>query len=530
MVAMGGRIKELDLAKLGEAELRELAILQQEELKRLLVQVSQLQKMIFGRRSEKARHIDPSGLLPFPDFAELYEQSKGDGQKESVEVQGHTRQRTKRRSEFPEHLPRKRTECTLPERARACPDCGTVREEIGETCTRELERIELSYVHEIVRKKYACRGCAGHVVVAPGIDRILEKGILGPGFLAQIIFERFGNHMPYARLEKKYAAEGLELSRSVLCTSTMRCAELLEPVFEAHKQQVLESLETSVLQADDTEVVLRDGPEKGRGKVHVWAYRDQKGGVFYTLSPTRSRDGPRDILAGRSGRLQCDGHECFSDLGEGIQRIGCWAHARRKFVKAKDIGDELAEEPIRLIRALFIIEREGKALPPGELLALRQEKSKPVIEKLKAWMDWMLVSQAGLPRGPLMEAVGYTLNQWKTLIRFLDDGEIRDLTNNGCERALRGVVVGRKNWLFFGSEEGAKNSAVLMSLVQSCKELGLNPLVYVRDVLRAISTTPASKVGDLTPMGFKRRHQEKVGLMVDVTATEAVLRQLSYPS
>lgn len=197
---------------------------------------------------------------------------------------------------------------------------------------------------------------------------------------------------------------------------------------------------------------------------------------------------------------------------------------------AKDVGDELAEKPIQWIREIFAIEREGKHLPAGELLALRQARSGPVVEELKAWIDWMLLSNGGLPKGPLMEAVGYASNQWETLTRFLEDGEIREITNNGCERSLRALVVGRKNWLFFGSEEGTLRGTVLLSLVQSCKELGINPLAYLRDVLRAIAITPASRVAELTPLGWKQRHESAVGLEIDASAVEAAVRQITYPS
>ena len=188
---------------------------------------------------------------------------------ERIEAPAHSRTVTKRRSDFPDHLPRKRTECTLVESMRACPGCGDVRAVIGEVTSQELERIEFTYVHAIARKKYAFRKCEGHVVVASGIDRVLDKRLLGANFLAQIIFERFGNHMPYARLEKKYAAEGLSLSRSVMCNSTICCAELLEPTYAAVRDEVLQSLEQWMLQVDVTEAMKPDGPNSGERKVNV---------------------------------------------------------------------------------------------------------------------------------------------------------------------------------------------------------------------------------------------------------------------
>jgi transposase len=492
-----------DLEKLDEAGLRAL-------VSQLFTRIDGLERMLFARKSEKARYLDPTGLLPFPEFAQLRDQVQAAEQKaETVTVPAHTRTKSQRRSEFPEHLPRHTTECTLDESQRKCPACGDQRGAIGNVETKELERLELCYVHVIQRRKYACSKCRGYVITAPGPDRVLDRCIMGPNFLAQVIFDHFANHMPYARLEKKYAAEGLDLSRSVLNSSTMRCADLLAPVCKAHKEEVLQSLTDGVLQSDDTEAIQRHGNDKGQDKVHVWAWRDQDGGVFFDITPSRNQATVEQVLAARSGRLQCDGHDCFNRPGAAIVRIGCWAHARRKFKDALLGGDELARPAMEWTRQIFAIERQAREAgirDPDTLRALRQEKTRPILNDLKRWVDLKLLEQAGLPRSPLMDAVGYASNQWPTLTRFVEDGHIRDITNNGVERSLRSVVIGRRNWLWFGSEDGARRSAVLMSLVQSCKELGINPLLYLREVLRAVATTPASEVRRLTPRGWKLAH------------------------
>jgi transposase len=527
---MGGGRRQLDVASLSEAELRELVV-------QLLHQVADLERQLFGRRSEKARYLelDPKGLLPFPEFAQLLTEAQTAQAKEAaITVPAHTRRKPARRGEFPEHLPRRRMEYTLSEEDRRCPRCGGCRQEIGEEISHKLESIEVRYVEETARKKYACHHCEGEVVIAPGPAQVLDKCILGTGFLAQIIFERFANHMPYARLEKKYAAEGLDLSRSVMCSSAIRCAELLEPVVEAHRDEVLASMRDSVLQCDDTEVVQRNGPRKGRSKVHVWAWRDQHGGVFYEVTPTRNRDGPEMVIGERRGRLQTDGHECYDGLDEDrVTRIGCWSHVRRYFDKALRIGDVRAKEPLAWIGKLFLIERiakEGRDRRPltnAELVELRHERSAPVLAALKSWLETAQLEQLGLPKGPLMTGVGYALKRWTSLSRFLEDGAIREISNNGCERALRALVIGRTNWQWFGSEEGARAGCVLMSLVQSCKELGINPLLYLRDVLQAVATTPASRVRDLTPTGWNRR-QANAQVAQAQKAITAVVRELIF--
>lgn len=533
---MGDRTRQTKVEELDEAQLRQLVPSLLQTIALLKAELADLRRGKFGRGSEKGRYLDGTGLLPFVELDELRaEAKKAEAVAETVHVPAHTRKGTRRRSEFPDHLPRKRTVCTLNDAMRACPCCGDLRVEIGELTSQELERIEFTYVHVIARKKYACKKCEGQVVVAPGTERVLDKCLLGANFLAQIIFERFGNHMPYARLEKKYATEGLLLSRSVMCTSTIRCAELLVPVYEAVRDQVLGSLEESVLQVDDSECVQRNGPQPGDRKVHVWAWRDQHAGVFYTATDARNRDGPKALLGDRRGRLQCDGHDCFSDLDpDRIVRIGCWAHARRYFEKARRSGDEKADPMLAWLRKLFAIEafakkgRDGRHLSDTELLALRREQSAPVVAAIRAWLDQANLEPPSLPGGPLMKGVTYTRNQWPTLIRFLEDGRIREISNNGCERALRSLVIGRNNWQWFGSESGTETALVLMTLVQSCREHGINPLLYLADVLREVSTTPASRIRDLTPTAWRRRQRQIIEAQRSKAAIANVVRDLVF--
>ena len=531
---MGGRSRKVELEELDEQQLRELAAQLQGTIDTLQAQVARLNRILFGRRSEKGRYLDLSGLLPYSGLAAMTQEAvTAQAEADTITVGEHKRKRTKRRKDFPDHLPRQRTEYTISGAALDCPGCGEQRREFGEDLTQELERIELCFVHEIVRKKYSCACCEGHVVVAEGPDRVLDKCLLGPGFLAQVIFDRFGNHMPYARLEKKYRAEGLDLARSVLCTSANKCAELLEPVFDAHVEDVMAALETSVLQGDDTFGLERNGPAAGSRKIHVWAWRDQHGGVFYTSSTERNRGSPRAVLGDRQGRLQCDGHDSFDGLDpDSITRIGCWAHLRRYFEQARRIGDAAAERPLELIGKLFGVEREAKAgrdhrpLTDERIVKLRDEKSRPLVAAMHAWLEQQQIDPPSPPGGPLMKGVTYGLRQWPTLIRFLEDGRIREISNNGCERALRAVVIGKKNWQFFGSEQGTKNSLILLSLVQSCRELAISPLLYLRDVLRAVSTTPASQVSTLTPRAWKERRAADTKKLGTDRAIQSVVEEL----
>lgn len=500
-------VKRIEVDKLSDGEARALVPTLLQQIAKMDQELAELRRRVFGRSSEKGKFLDPKGLLPFAEFAQMQQELEArKAEVKEITVPAHPRKVKKRRGEFPEHLPTVRTECTLSEEERRCPECSEVRDAFGETTSKLLERIEFTYVHEIACKKYACRKCQGHVVVAPGVDRVLDRCLLGPNFLAQIVFDRFGNHMPYARLEKKYKAEGLDLARSVLCSSTMRIAELFVPVYQAHRLQVLAAAKNSVLQVDDTEAVQRNGNEPGEKKVNIWACRDQDGGVFFDVTEGRTQEAAGELLGAIEGRVQCDGHNCYSRLPANVTRAGCWSHARRNFFDAFKAGDPRAREPVDWINLIFEVEREAKARvirDPVPLLALRHEKSRPTVDLLKAWCQKAQIDNIGLPKGPLMEGVTYVLNQWATLERFLHDGMIREISNNGCERALRSVVIGRNNWLFFGSEEGTKGSLVLMSLVQSCKELGISPLAYLRDVMVRVGQVPASRVHELTPRGYK---------------------------
>ncbi len=533
---MGKQTKQAKVDEMNEAQLRDLVPSLMHTISLLRTELADLRRGKFGKSSEKGRYVDPKDMLPFPGLEEQREAAKETEEAaETITVPAHERKRSKRRSEFPDHLPRRRTEWHIASEMLPCPCCDTLRVKIGEEMTQELERIEFTYVHVIAREKVACPKCEGEIVVAQGPDRVLDKCLLGPNFLSQIIFERFANHMPYARLEKKYAAEGLSLSRSVMCESTLRCAELLEPIYKAVQEEVLESLKHSVLQVDDSEVVQRNGPQSGDRKVNVWAWRDQHAGVFYTATNTRNRDGPKGILGQRRGRLQCDGHECYGALDPDlIARIGCWAHVRRYFDKARRVGDKASTQMMEWIGKLFAIERlakkgrDGRPLTDDELVTLRKEKSKPIVDAIKAWLEMAKVEPPSLRGGPLMKGVTYALNQWSTLERFLEDGRIREISNNNCESALRKLVIGRNNWQWFGSARGTKAAMILMTLVQSCREHGINPLLYVSDALSEISSIPASRVRDLTPTGWRRRQREAIEAKRSRIAIENVVRELTF--
>lgn len=353
---------------------------------------------------------------------------------------------------------------------------------MGSEVTRELERVEMSIVHEVVRQKYCCRKCQEHVKVAPGPERVIEKGILGNGFLSHVIAERFGNHMPYHRLERKYAAEGIEISRTVLCRSAIECAERLEPIWRAMLEEVRRS---AVIHADDTPVVLQEGSDGERATGRLWIYRSLEDDLLYDFTESRSRDGPMRILEDFSGFLQADAWPGFDAMvtprGRAIE-VGCWAHARRYFVRARDSDALLADQALERIRKLYAIERAAKEaqLDAAAVRELRQQQALPILAELKAWMD--LARTKVLDKSPSATAIDYACSNWGALTRYVEDGRLA-IDNLPAERALRAVAVGRKNWIMIGNQRGGHAAAVLFSLVQTCKAHGIVPQTYLRDVL-----------------------------------------------
>jgi transposase len=323
--------------------------------------------------------------------------------------------------------------------------CGGELTEFGEEVSTELERVETTVVHELVRKKYACASCKQGVVTAPWRGKVIEKGLLGPGFLSHVIVQRFGNHMPYFRLEGQYRSEGLDLSRSVLCESMTRCAELLEPIAQQLKKEILAS---PVINTDDTPVTVAQSSSGGSKQARVWAYLDQAGRHWYDFTDSRKRDGPARVFATYTGYIQADAYTGYDRLflPGGAAEVGCWFHARRGFIKAETTDPALAKEAIERIGKLFLIEQAASALAPEDRTRLRQEQSAPLLAELRAWLE--LTATQVLPKGPMGQAITYVLNQWEALNRYLEDGRL-EMTNNAAERAVKPFAIGRKNWLFF---------------------------------------------------------------------------------
>lgn len=487
-----------------------------ERIAKLEHQVHVLSKWAFGRRSERRTQPDSTPSSPWLPFAELLEAAqrvsdKCDAQGQ-IEIQAPidaaatpTRARAaKRRSEFPAHLPRVRTTFELPADLRQC--CSKPMEPMGVELSRELERFEIAVVHEIARTKYCCRACQSSVLTAPGPTRPLPKSLLGPHWLAQVLVERFGRHMPYYRLEQKYASEGLALSRTVLCRSSIALAEQFSPVYEALGEEVTRG---DVCFADETSAKVQNSKKGGPKKVWVWLYANLLGDCFFDYNESRGRDSPTRRLAHFKGALHDDGYCVYESALDPMQvtHVACWAHARRYFLEAEKHEPQMSAEALAYIGKLYALDHAAKerGLSSSERGDLRREQAPAILADLKEWLDVRRTQVR--PSSGLGAAIDYTLGRWPALCRFVEDGRY-ELDNNRAERALRCIAVGRKNWVQFGNERGGRAGAVFFSLIQTCKERGIDPKLYLHDVMLRLADGENHK--HLTPREWQARFSAEV--------------------
>lgn len=473
-------------------------------------QLDWLRRRQFGRKSET---LDQAQLML---FAELLKQEPAavpqvdkpspDSPKSDKAGDGQDSKRGHGRRPLPEHLPRKRIEYHPPQSQRVCSGCQKPMAVMGEEVTEELEYIPASLlVLEHVRVKYACRGCQEKVAIGELPARPIEKGRPGPGLLAHILTSKYSDHLPLHRLEGILARHGVNIRRSTLCDWVADMADLLAPIVREMVRSVLASYK---IHTDDTPVPVQEEGRTETRKGYLWVYVGDNGHIVFDYTPTRCRDGPLRFLGDYHGYVQADaynGYDEFFANGQATE-VGCWAHARRKFYDARSTDELRSQEMLALVKLLYQVEKEAREhkLDAGARRALRQEKSSPILERIENRLEaWSLEV---LPRSPVGQAVAYARGQWEALTEYVDDGHL-EIDNNAAERALRCVAVGRKNWMFAGSDAGGERAAVIYSLVASCRACGIDPFAYLRDVIERISTHPASRIAELTPAGWKQARQ-----------------------
>jgi transposase len=378
---------------------------------------------------------------------------------------------------------------------------------IGEETSEQLDYRPASLVRvQTARIKYACACERGGVVVPSRGDgagpRVIEKGLAGPGLLAHVVIGKYADHLPLHRMEERFAREGVHLAKSTLCDWVAEVADLLSPITRAMSAAMLLAHR---IHTDDTgiAVLAKGGTQKG----HVWTYVADDEHVVFRFTSRRKSDGPREFLRGYKGYVQADAANLYDRLyvggssdGEALE-VGCWAHARRRFFDAQLTDRERALVGLGFIKKLYEADRVASRAPPSRRTEERRRLAEPILTTFKAWLD--AEALVVLPKAPIADAIGYVRNQWEALTRFVQDARLK-LDNNSAERQLRRVAVGRKNWLFAGSEEGAERACVLYSILASCKLHGVNPFDYLRDVLVRVGDHPARDVLSLSPKGWKQ--------------------------
>jgi transposase len=465
-------------------------------------QLYYLKRQLFGKKSEK---LDPAQRLLFEN---LYDEVKAkiDERRRPKTKKAKPRKNTnhKGRKPLPKDLPRKVIEIEPAKEEKTCPVCNNEKQRIGKEVTEVLEYVPASFfVKQYVRHKYACKKCQTNISIGQLPAMAIDKGIAGEGLLAHIITSKYCDHGPLNRLEGILKRHGVDINVSTMCGWVGKCADLLEPLVKRMHKKILQSPK---INTDDTKIPVKNRNRKGSTyNGYLWVYLDDKKNVVFDFTPTRSREGPIKFLGSYSGFVQADaysGYDEFFRKGKATE-VGCNSHARRKFEYAIDSDPVRAARVMTLWGRLYEIEKRAKeeSYTNEQLLTARQKEAKPILEEIKTVLSEY--KKQVLPKSPMGKAITYALNQWQALGRYVEN-PILDIDNNISERALRMVVIGRKNYMFAGSEAGAERAAIIYSLVASCKLNDIDPFAYFRDVLQRVSTHSAERIDDLLPSNWKR--------------------------
>jgi transposase len=458
-----------------------------------------LKKLIFGQKRERF----------FPDEKQLILSGFDQKNKAIVKTEEITYTRSKviqnptphSRQALPSHLPRKEI-VIKPE------EDTTGLKKIGEEITEELEYKPGSlYVNRYIRLKYARPDDKG---IAIGIlpSRPIDKGIAGPGLLSHILISKYVDHIPIYRQRKQFLRQGVDLAETTMYGWVKSSCELLFPLYEVQKKRILSS---DYLMADETPIKVLDPMKNGvTHQGYYWVYYDPvKKEALFDYRMSRGRAGPNEILENFRGHLQTDGYTGYEEISgkQGVVSAGCMAHGRRYFTESRESDPARSDWMLTKIQKLYKHERQAKeaGLSHEERQRLRQEKSVPILEAMKTWLDQE--SLKVLPKSVMGKAIGYMLNQWPRLIVYVTDGRL-EIDNNLVENAIRPVALGRKNYLFAGSHDGARQAALIYTMVSNARLKNLDPFAYIRDVISRISDHPHKRIEELLASQWKPVSQE----------------------
>jgi len=481
------------------------AKLQQEHATKL-EELAWYKRWVHGRRRERVvegagqRHL--FDLTPHSDDATpALPEARG-------EVAGHTRRR--RRELDLSRLPHHRHELDLSPQEKVCSCCGRAKDRIGEDITRILEHVPAKLeVHEHIRPKYACRYCKDGVSSPPPPKRPIARGIAGPGLISQIVVSKFGDHLPLYRQEDIFVRHGLHIARSTLCDWVSAAAELLQPLYDLQRQLVVQS---PMMWTDDTPVKVLVGGEEGSRQGRFWTYvgNDQHPYSVYDFTMSRSRDGPQQFMQTFRGYLHADAYAGYDAIYVGsdsqIIEVACWAHARRKFFDARSNYPREAHQILEWIGQLYDIEDRARPLPVDARRDLRCLEADSVLDKIEAYLA--MPHSKILPKSAMAKAMNYARNQWEALRCYTKDGRLT-IDNNVSERTLRHQAIGRKNWLFLGSQNAGPRAAVLYTVLAGAKRHRIEPWAYVRELLMRLHAHDA-QLEEMLPERWAAKHPEAV--------------------
>jgi len=492
------------------AELQDMVTLLAKELKNRDLKIADLKHQLAGhnrhRFGSKSESLDQLQL-----FAENEEIAAATEETDTPEPQTCEPKNKPKRKPLPEHLERNEQVLTPGDN---CSKCGGDLKTLGEDVTEELEYVPGRFiVNRIIRPRMAC-SCCEAVLQAPMPSRPIERGRPGSGLLAHVLVSKYCDHLPLYRQSQIYEREGIDLDRSTMADWVGKSTALLKPLADAIGKHVRQG---QALFADDTPIKMLAPGNKRTKTARVWAYvRDERPwdgpappGAWYQFTIDRKGEHPVSHLLGYKGWVHADGYAGFNGLfgKDKASEVACMAHIRRKFVDVQQSqGSAIAEEAIKRIAALYAIEKEARGCFPAERVVIRQKKAKPIFDNLETWLYAQLPKISG--KSPLAKAIRYALTRMPKTRHYLDNGFL-ELDNNTVERAVKPVSIGRKNWMFAGSERGGKAMAIAFTLIETAKLNGVDPQAWLTDVLSRIADHKINRIDELLPWIWVQNQTQK---------------------